>query len=119
MLTVAAVLAVPMAMTSPATLVLVSDVLSQRLRATGVSVSYYVATVIFGSFARFFSTLLIHMTGNANAPAFYIIGCGLLSLGGLAMVQETLGRRLKYATRIPFIWSRIGPSRRPQMNRTG
>lgn len=94
-LTVAAVLAVPMAMTSPATLVLVSEVLPQRLRATGVSVSYYVATVIFGSFSQFFSMLLIHMTGNANAPAFYIIGCGLLSLGGLAMVRETLGRRLK------------------------
>ncbi|CAB3808434.1 Proline/betaine transporter [Paraburkholderia caffeinitolerans] len=93
-LIVAAVLAVPMAMTSPATLVLVSEVLPQRLRATGVSVSYYVATVIFGSFSQFFSTLLIHLTGDANAPAFYIIGCGLFSLGGLAMVRETLGRRL-------------------------
>ncbi|WP_433706645.1 MFS transporter [Paraburkholderia sacchari] len=95
LLTVAAVLAVPMAMTSPSTLVLVSEVLPQRLRATGVSVSYYVATVIFGSFSQFFSTLLIHLTGNANAPAFYIIGCGVLSLGGLAMVRETLGSRLK------------------------
>lgn len=94
-LTVAALLGVPMAMTSAATLVLVSEVLPQRLRATGLSVSYYVATVIFGSFSQFFSTLLIHMTGNASAPAYYVIACGLLSLVGLAMVPETLGRRLK------------------------
>lgn len=94
-LTVAALLGVPMAMTSAATLVLVSEVLPQRLRATGLSVSYYVATVIFGSFSQLFSTLMIHLTHNANAPAFYVIACGLLSLAGLAMVPETMGRRLK------------------------
>ena len=92
---VAALLGTPMAMTSAATLVLVSEVLPQRLRATGLSVSYYVATVIFGSFSQFFSTLLIDLTHNANSPAFYVIGCGLLSLAGLAMVSETMGRRLK------------------------
>ncbi|RDK07683.1 hypothetical protein [Cupriavidus lacunae] len=30
-----------------------------------------------------------------QAPAFYLIGCGLVSLLGLAMVPETLGRRLQ------------------------
>ncbi|SDR62273.1 MFS transporter [Paraburkholderia tuberum] len=94
LLIVAACLAVPMAMTSAATLVLVSEVLPQRLRATGVAVSYYGAVVIFGSFSQFFSTILIHLTANANAPAFYVIGCGLVSLLGLAMVPETLGKRL-------------------------
>ena len=62
LLIVAGCLAVPMAMTSASTLVLVSEVLPQRLRATGLSVSYYVAVVIFGSFSQFFSTLLIHFT---------------------------------------------------------
>jgi MFS family permease len=95
LLAVATCLAVPMAMTSPSTLVLVSEVLPQRLRATGLSFSYYAAVVVFGSFSQFSSTLLIHLTHDANAPAYYIIGCGLLSLIGLAMVRETLGRRLK------------------------
>ncbi|MFP4890225.1 MFS transporter [Paraburkholderia sp. EG304] len=94
LLIVAGCLAVPMAMTSASTLVLVSEVLPQRLRATGLSVSYYVAVVIFGSFSQFFSTLLIHLTKDANAPAYYVIGCGLISLIGLAMVHETKGRRL-------------------------
>jgi MFS family permease len=95
LLAVSACLAVPMAMTSASTLVLVSEVLPQRLRATGLSVSYYVAVVVFGSFAQFSSTVLIHLTHDASAPAYYVIGCGLLSLIGLAMVPETLGRQLK------------------------
>jgi MFS family permease len=94
LLAVAGCLAIPMSMTSASTLVLVSEVLPQRLRATGVSVSYYVAIVVFGSFSQFFSTLLIHFTRDANAPAYYVIGCGLISLVGLAMVPETSHRRL-------------------------
>ena len=94
LLIVVGCLSVPMSMTSPASMVLVSEVLPQRLRATGLSIAYCVAIAIFGGFAQFFSTELIHLTGNANAPAFYVIGCGLVSLIGLAMVPETLGRRL-------------------------
>ncbi|WP_011296099.1 MFS transporter [Cupriavidus necator] len=94
LLVVVACLAIPMGMTSPATLVLVSEVLPQRLRATGMAVTYYVAIAVFGGFAQLFSTVLIHLTGSPNAPAFYLMGCGLVSLLGLAMVPETLGRRL-------------------------
>nr|WP_231908056.1 MULTISPECIES: MFS transporter [Cupriavidus] len=95
LLVVVGCLSVPMSMSSPASMVLVSEVLPQRLRATGLSIAYCVAIAIFGGFAQFFSTELIHLTGNPNAPAFYVIGCGLVSLLGLAMVPETLGRRLK------------------------
>jgi MFS family permease len=94
LLVVVGCLAIPMAMTSPATLVLVSEVLPQRMRATGMAVTYYVAIAVFGGFAQLFSTVLIHMTGSPNAPAFYLIGCGLVSLLGLPMVPETLGRKL-------------------------
>ncbi|MGO4331771.1 MFS transporter [Cupriavidus sp. 2TAF22] len=94
LLVVVGLLAIPMAMTSPATLVLVSEVLPQRLRATGMSVTYYLAIAVFGGFAQLFSTLLIHLTSSPNAPALYLIGCGLLSLLGLRMVPETLGKRL-------------------------
>ena len=31
---------------------------------------------------------------QCQRPAFYVIGCGLTSLTGLAMVPETPGRRL-------------------------
>jgi len=94
LLIVVGLLAVPMAMTSPATLVLVSEVLPQRLRATGMAVTYYLAIAVFGGFAQLFSTLLIHLTSSPNAPALYLICCGLVSLLGLRMVPETRGRRL-------------------------
>ncbi len=94
LLIVVGLLAVPMAMTSPATMVLVSEILPQRLRATGMSVTYYLAIAVFGGFAQLFSTMLIHVTGDPNAPAFYLIACGVVSLLGLRMVRETLGRRL-------------------------
>ncbi|WP_082016747.1 MFS transporter [Cupriavidus sp. IDO] len=94
LLIVVGLLAIPMAMTSPATLVLVSEVLPQRLRATGMAVTYYVAIAVFGGFAQLFSTLLIHLTNSPNAPALYLICCGLVSLLGLRMVPETLGKRL-------------------------
>jgi MFS family permease len=95
LLVVVGCLAIPMAMTSPPTLVLVSEVLPQRLRATGMAVTYYVAVAVFGGFAQLFSTALIHATDSPNAPAFYLIGCGLISLLGLAAVPETLGRKLQ------------------------
>jgi MFS family permease len=100
LLGVVACLAIPMAMTSASTLVLVSEILPQQIRSTGLSVSYYVAIVAFGSFAQFFSTLLMHLTGDVNAPAFYLIACGAISLIGLALVPEILPRsnRLKGAT---------------------
>ena len=95
LLLVVGCLAIPMAMTSPATLVLVSEVLPQRMRATGMAVTYYVAVAVFGGFAQLFSTALIHLTDSPNAPAFYLIGCGMISLLGLAAVPETLGRKLQ------------------------
>lgn len=95
LLLVVGCLSVPMSMTAPASMVLVSEVLPRRLRATGLSIAYCVAIAIFGGFAQYFSTRLIQITGDANAPALYVIGCGLVSLIGLAMVPETLGRRLK------------------------
>lgn len=81
-------LSVPMSMTAPATMVLVSEVLPQRLRATGLSIAYCVAIAIFGGFAQFFSTELIRLTGSPNAPALYVIACGLVSLVGLWLVRK-------------------------------
>lgn len=50
--------------------------------------------LVFGGFAQFLATWLIDLTGNRNAPALYVIGCGIASLAGLAMVRETAGKPL-------------------------
>lgn len=65
-----------------------------RIRATGLSVVYCIGVLVFGGFAQFLATWLIDLTGNCNAPALYVIGCGIASLAGLAMVRETEGKPL-------------------------
>lgn len=75
--------------------VILPELFPRRVRATGMSLVYCFGVLIFGGFAQFFATGLIRLTGNPNAPALYVIGCGLVSLLGWAMVRETAGRPLE------------------------
>ncbi|MGL4860195.1 MAG: MFS transporter [Enterobacteriaceae bacterium] len=88
-LTIVALLSIPYAMTAPATMVLVTELLPKYIRATGFSIAYAIAIAIFGGFAQFFVTLLIEWTKSPNAPAFYLIVCGLLSLLGLMVARKS------------------------------
>ncbi|MGT2493549.1 hypothetical protein ACU4GD_31375 [Cupriavidus basilensis] len=45
-------------------------------------------------FAQFLATWLIDHPATYRAPALYVIGCGMASLAGLAMVRETAGKPL-------------------------
>lgn len=81
-------LSIPLTATAPATLVMISELLPQSVRATGLSIAYCIAVAIFGGFAQFFTTILIEWTGNPNAPSFYLIGCGLISLLGLYLANK-------------------------------
>lgn len=83
-----ALLSIPLSVTSPATMVVVTELLPKSIRATGLSISYCVAIAIFGGFAQFFAALLINWTGNPNAPSFYLIGCTLVSLLGLHFARK-------------------------------
>lgn len=52
------------------------------VRSTGLSLAYNLAVMAFGGFAQFFVTLLIDVTGNPLAAAYYVMfGCavGLVS----------------------------------------
>lgn len=69
-------------------LVLLGTIFPKEFRATGLSFTYSISTVIFGGFAQFFCTMLIKITGNNSAPALYILICGFISLLGLLLVKE-------------------------------
>jgi len=94
LLGVVAVLALLLVLNAVPSVVMLSELFPRRIRATGMSIVYCIGVLVFGGFAQFLATWLIAVTGNANAPALYVIGCGVLSLAGLAMVAETAGRRL-------------------------
>ncbi|TKC83623.1 MFS transporter [Trinickia terrae] len=92
LLAVVAVLAVLVAFTAVPNIVMLPELFPREIRATGMSIVYCLGVSIFGGFAQFFATWLIELSGNPLAPAWYLIGCGLVSLLALPFIRETAGR---------------------------
>lgn len=51
-----------------------------RNRSVGVALSYNTAVILFGGLAPLTNSTLVHWTGNAYVPAFYLIVAGFVSL---------------------------------------
>ncbi|RAS20381.1 MFS transporter [Paraburkholderia bryophila] len=92
LLAVVAGLAVLVAFTAVPNIVMLPEMFPREIRATGMSVVYCLGVSIFGGFAQFFATWLIQVSGSNLAPAWYLIGCGVVSLAALPFVGETAGR---------------------------
>jgi hypothetical protein len=92
LLSVVAALAVLVAFTAVPNIVMLPEMFPRAIRATGMSIVYCLGVSIFGGFAQFFATWLIQISGNNLAPAWYLIGCGLVSLLPLPWMRETAGR---------------------------
>lgn len=92
LLTVVAGLAVLVAFTAVPNIVMLPEVFPREIRATGMSIVYCLGVSIFGGFAQFFATWLIQVSGSNLAPAWYLIGCGVVSLLALPFMPETAGR---------------------------
>jgi len=93
-LTVVAVLGALVAFTAVPNIVMLPELFPQSIRVTGMSVVYCVGVSIFGGFAQFFATWLIKLLDNPLAPAWYLIGCGAVSLLALPLIREPAGRPL-------------------------
>jgi MFS family permease len=93
-LAVVAGLAVLVAFTAVPNIVLLPELFPRHLRVTGMSVVYSVGVAIFGGFAQFFATLLIKLLDDQTAPAWYLIGCGVVSLLIFPWIEEPAGRAL-------------------------
>ena len=92
LLSVVAVLAVLVAFTAVPNIVMLPELFPREIRATGMSIVYCLGVSIFGGFAQFFATWLIELSGSPLAPAWYLIGCGGVSLLALPFIRETAGR---------------------------
>ncbi|RDU94714.1 MFS transporter [Trinickia dinghuensis] len=92
LLAVVAGLGVLVAFTAVPNIVMLPEMFPREIRATGMSIVYCLGVSIFGGFAQFFATWLIQLSGNTLAPAWYLIGCGLVSLLPLPFIRETAGR---------------------------
>ncbi|WP_321866551.1 MFS transporter [Paraburkholderia tropica] len=93
-LAVVAVLGALVAFTAVPNIVMLPELFPQSIRVTGMSIVYCVGVSIFGGFAQFFATWLIKLLGNPLAPAWYLIGCGAVSMLALPLIREPAGRPL-------------------------
>lgn len=82
-------LCVPFVFGSVSGLVLMTELFPKAVRATGLSLTYGLGTAIFGGFAQFNHTWLIGYTGSNLAPAWYLIGCGLVAFVAVSFSRET------------------------------
>jgi len=62
-----------------------------RVRSTALAIGYNIAVMLFGGFAQFFVTWLIHASGTPIAPAFYLIFGAAVGLLAAAFLAERAG----------------------------
>jgi len=65
-----------------AMIVFLTEIMPGKVRTTGFSLAYSLATAIFGAFTPAICTYLIHVTGNRAVPGLWLsfaAGCGLLA----------------------------------------
>src|SRR5947208_1168920 len=75
--------------------VLLTDLFPTRVRFSGVALGFNVAFTIFSGTAPLVATSLIRSTGLDTAPAFVMVGCGLLTLAGSLGLSQAGGHVLK------------------------
>lgn len=71
-----------------------SEMFPTSARTTGVSISFGLATAIFGGFAPFVATWLISVTGSPLSPTFYLIATAVISTITLLRLGETAHLKL-------------------------
>jgi MFS transporter, MHS family, proline/betaine transporter len=54
-----------------------------------MSLAYNGAVTVFGGFAPFIATWLVATTGDALAPAYYVVAAAVASLIALLFMKET------------------------------
>jgi MHS family citrate/tricarballylate:H+ symporter-like MFS transporter len=66
-----------------------TEIMPERLRTSGFSLAYSLATALFGGFTPAIATALIHATGDRAIPGAWLSAAALISLCTVLM----LGRR--------------------------
>ncbi|MGB6449950.1 MAG: MFS transporter, partial [Steroidobacteraceae bacterium] len=73
---------------------IVADLFPTRIRFSGVAVSFNLAFSLFSGTAPLLATLLVAATGSATGPAYFMLGCGLITFIAMLFVKRHEGRIL-------------------------
>ncbi|HEY6579106.1 MAG TPA: hypothetical protein VIY09_07265, partial [Rhizomicrobium sp.] len=63
--------------------------LPKRIRVTAFATVYSLAIAALGGSTQFIMTWLIHATGSAMAPAWYVLGAALIGQAALMLIPES------------------------------
>ncbi|MGE5510418.1 MAG: MFS transporter, partial [Bacteroidota bacterium] len=74
---------------------LIAELFPGRLRYSGASLGYQLASVIAGGPAPLIAAWLFAVYGSAYAIAFYILFCAVISLLATAMMPDYTNRALR------------------------
>src|ERR1700692_2746020 len=83
---------VPHSMVYGAQAALIAESFTGRLRYSGASLGYQLASVIAGGPAPLIATWLFAQYGSAYAVAFYILVCAVLTLVATSMMTDYTGK---------------------------
>lgn len=77
------------------TMLMISELFPQRIRALGFALVYSLGVAIFGGFAQYIASQSIALSGSLLAPAVYLMLATLASLAVLPLLRETGGESLR------------------------
>lgn len=75
-------------------MVAIPESLPAWARATGMSITYAVATAVFGGTTQLVVTWLIGVTDVLLAPAWYVMGTSLVSVVAMYFMPERRNQRI-------------------------
>ncbi len=79
--------------------VILAEAFPTAVRATGISLTYNVAVLVFGGFAPSINLWLIKVSGNNAAPAWYIAFSVLIGFASALLMRENAARGADAAAR--------------------
>jgi MHS family proline/betaine transporter-like MFS transporter len=69
---------------------LLAEIFPTTTRGVGMSVTYSLGVLLFGSFTPLAATWLVQTTGDKSSPGYYLAGAGLLSLAALITIRQRI-----------------------------
>src|SRR5699024_10096865 len=69
------------------------DIFPTEVRGTGLSLGYNIGVAVFGGLTPLVAAWLIGVTGDAKAPAYWVLLAGALSVTAILVVWKKLGVR--------------------------
>ena len=73
---------------------LIAELFAPRLRYSGAGLGFHLASIIAGGPAPFIATALLTQFHSGYAIAWYILGCGVISIAATAMLKDYTNKDL-------------------------